>query len=117
MSSQTDKTSLEWYASRVLPPAQIRKFRIRQDLLAKELEKEAEFPEVSNVLGDIFTAVKEKNFGKFLMAHKHLNGRIDEETVCHSIRYNILSKKEPLTKREAIVLSALQSGKSLLEVF
>lgn len=112
-----EKTSLEWYARKIIPEEQLRKFRYRQDLLAKELEKESEFPEVNNVLGDIFVAVKEKNFSKYLIAHKHLNGRIDEDTIQHSVRYSILSKKEPLSKREVFVLSALQSGKSLLEVF
>ena len=36
-----DKTSLEWYANKILPEAQVRKFRVRQDLLAQELENEA----------------------------------------------------------------------------
>lgn len=112
-----ENTALEWYAKKVLPECQIRKFKYRQDLLAKELEKEAEFPEIKNVLGDIFIAVKEGDFKKFLMSHKHLNGRIDEETLRQSIRYDIVSKTSPLTKREAKVLQGLTEGKSLMELF
>ena len=117
MQSSKDKTSLEWYASKLLPPEQIRKFGYRQDLLSKELENEASFPEVNNVLSDIFIAVKEKNYQKFLIAHMHLNGRIDEETLRQSIRHSIAAKTEPLSKREAYVLAVLSEGKSLLEVF
>lgn len=112
-----DKTSLEWYAGKILPEAQIRKFRFRQDLLAKELENEAKFPEVKNVLSDIFIAVREKDYKKFLYAHNQLAGRVDEETIFHAIRYNIISKTSPLTKREAEVLEKLNSGKGLMEVF
>lgn len=112
-----EKTSLEWYAQKILSPAQIRKFGYRQDLLAKELENESRFPEVKNVLSDIYQAVKEKNLQKYLMAHRHLAGRIDEDTLRYAIRHDILSKKEPLTKREALVLTELLKEKSLLEVF
>lgn len=135
-----DKTVLESYALRILPEAQLRKFRYRPDLLTAELQHEAEFPEVSNVLSDIFVAVREKDYKKFLTAHKQLNARIDEETLVQSIRHSIAvktdepcgkcheckagnkqkcidKKKAVLTKREAFVLSALTHGKSLLEVF
>ena len=126
---QDGQTSLEWYAKRILPEAQIRKFRYRQDLLSQELENESRFPEVQNVLSDIFTAVKEKNYQKYLIAHRQLNGRIDEETLRQAVRYSIISKawekkdgqetqkRAVLTKREAFVLSRLQEGKSLMEVF
>lgn len=112
-----DTTSLEFYARKILPEAQIRKFRFRQDLLAEELENEAKFPEVKNVLSDIYTAIKEKDFKKFLYAHRQLGGRIDEETIFHAIRYSIISKTSPLTKREAEVLQKFNSGKGLMEVF
>lgn len=112
-----EKTSLEWYAHKVLPEPQVRKFRYRQDLLVKELENEATFPEVKNVLSDIFVAVREKDYKKYLLAHRQLAGRVDEDTLWHSVRYSILSKKEPLTKREAFVLSRFNEGRSLMEVF
>lgn len=112
-----DRTSLEWYAKRILPEEQISKFRFRQDLLAKELENEARFPEVKNVLSDIFVAVKEKDFKKFLYAHRQLAGRVDEETIFQAMRYSIVSKTSPLTKREAEVLEKMNSGKGLMEVF
>lgn len=112
-----EKTSLEWYAKKILPDAQIRKFRYRQDLLVKELESEADFPEVKNVLSDIFIAVKERDYKKYLLSHKQLAGRVDEDTLWHSIRYSIVSKTTPLTKREVFVLSQMESGKSLMEVF
>lgn len=126
---QNEQTSLEWYAKRILPEAQIRKFRYRQDLLSRELENESRFPEVQNVLSDIFTAVKEKNYQKYLIAHRQLNGRIDEETLRQAVKYGIISrawetkdgketqKRAVFTKREAFVLSQLQEGKSLMEVF
>lgn len=135
-----DKSSLESYALRILPEAQVRKFRYRPDLLTQELESESAFPEISNVLSDIFTAVKDKNYQKFLIAHRQLNGRIDEETLTQAIRHSIVSKTEEpcgkcekcrsgkrqecqhkklaiVTKREAYVLSKLSKGASLLEVF
>lgn len=112
-----DRTSLEWYANKILPESQVRKFRVRQDLLAQELENEARFPEVKNVLSDIFIAVREKDYKKFLYAHRQLAGRIDEETIFQSIRYSIVSKTSPLTKREAEVLEKINSGKGLMEVF
>lgn len=135
-----EKTSLEWYARKILPESQLKKFRYRQDLLVKELELEAQFPEIDNVLSDIFIAVKERDYKKYLIAHKQLNGRISEITLIWSIRHSILSKKEMpcgkcsdckagkselckkkkkpvITKREAFVLQELSMGKSLLEVF
>lgn len=112
-----DRTSLERYAHKVLSEAQIGKFRYRPDLLQKELENEAEFPEVKNVLGDIFVAVREKNYKKFLYAHKQLAGRVDEDTIWQSIRYSIISKTEPLTKREAEVLQKFLQGKGIMEIF
>lgn len=115
--SQSQSTQLERYAQKILPQCQIEKFRYFPDMLSMELELEARFPEVKNVLSDVFTAVKEKNFSKFLIAHKQLAGRIDEETLRQSIRYSIVSKTTPLTKRESQVLFLLQQGKSLMEVF
>lgn len=117
MEGKEERTQLEFYALRILPQCQVSKFRYRQDLLAKELENEAENPEVNNVLSDIFVAVREKNIKKFLTARKHLNGRVDEETIRQSIRRSIAAKTEPITKRESEVLHALHAGKSLLEVF
>lgn len=117
MSEINDKTSLEWYARKLLPECQILKFRYRPDLLVKELEREADFPEVKNVLSDIFVAVKEGNYKKYIIAHRQLSERIDEETLRHSIRYSILSKREPLTKREAYVLRLISEDKSLMETF
>lgn len=115
--SVNENTSLEWYAKKILPDAQVRKFRYRQDLLARELERESEFPEIQNVLSDIFISVKEKNYRKYIIAHKQLANRIDEDTLRQSIRYSIASKKEPLSKREVYVLHLLTEGKSLMEVF
>ena len=126
---QNEQTSLEWYAKRILPEAQIRKFRYRQDLLSKELGNGSRLPGSQHVLSEIFVAVKEKNYQEYLIAHKQLNGRIDEETLRQAVRYSIVSKswekkdgeevqkRAVLTKREAFVLSQLQAGKSLMEVF
>lgn len=135
-----NKTSLEDYAKKILPEAQLKKFRYRQDLLVKELENESQFPEVENVLLDIFIAVKERDYKKYLIAHRQLNNRISETTLIWSIRHSILSKRETpcgkceacrsgkrelckkkkkpvITKREAFVLEELSSGKSLMETF
>lgn len=112
-----DRTSLEWYARKILPEEQIKKFKYRQDLLQRELEREAQFPEVKNILADVFSAVKDKNYKKFLYSHMQLAGRIDEVTLLQSIRYNILSKTTALTKREAEVLEKFNEGKGLMEVF
>ena len=133
-------TSLEGYARKILPEAQLKKFRYRQDLLIKALEHESQFPEVENVLLDVFIAVRERDYKKFLMAHRQLNGRVPEMTLVRSIRDTSLSKKEipcgkcsncrsgngqlcqkkkkpVITKREAFVLQELSAGKSLMEVF
>lgn len=112
-----DKTKLEHYASKILPECQVRKFRYAPELLAQELENEAKFPEVSNVLSDIYAAVKDKSLPKFLIAHRQLAGRISEETLCYSICHSIKTKTTPLTKREGQVLTLLLQEKSLLELF
>lgn len=112
-----DSTQLEKYAKKLLPECQILKFKYRQDLLAKELENEAFYPEVANVLSDIYSAVKDKDLRKYLQARNNLAGRIEEDTLIQSIRYSIASKTSPLTRREVEVLRLLNKGRSLLEVF
>lgn len=102
-----DKTSLEFYARKILPEAQIRKFRYRADLLVKELELESKYPEVKNVLYDVFNAVKERDYSKYLISHKQLGGRVSESSLYWMILRQLLVQMKIETQEQKDVIEKI----------
>ena len=104
-------SELQKMALQFLPKEQVTKFDKFQDYIEKELLNEAREPEMSNVLKDLFNALHERNTPKLL---KVLQG--DKQRIFYAFKKQ-LEAKEVLTKREAKILSVIESKEiSLLTI-
>lgn len=104
------KTIIE---AKLMDESQVKKFDRFPELLAVELENEQQYPDISNLEKDIFKAVYENDFVKFLRCV----ARVGYEQQLLARIYNWLLGKEDFTKRDLALLKRVEGARSVYNIF